>query len=61
MVKEWNEYIDKRKENVKNDNIKANDTNIARQNREPQTAYNQDNITNATLGESKKVSVNKVE
>ena len=60
-VKEWNEYIDKRKENVKNDNIKANDTNIARQNREPQTADNQDNITNATLGESKKVSVNKVE
>ena len=60
-VKEWNEYIDKRKENNKNDNIKANQTNLERQNKEPQTSDNQDNIVNATLGESGKVSENKVE
>ena len=60
-VKEWNEYIDKRKENNKNENIKANDTNLQRQNQTPQTIDNQDNLDNATLGESGKVSVNKVE
>ena len=60
-VKEWNEYIDKRKENVKNDNIKANDTNVERQNREPQTTDQEDNIVNATLGQGAKVSDNKVE
>ena len=60
-VKEWNEYVDKRKENNKNENIKANDTNLQRQNREPQTTDNQDNLDNATLGESGKVSENKVE
>lgn len=60
-VKEWNEYIDKRKENNKNDNIKANQTNLERQNEKPQTSDSQDNIVNATLGESGKVSENKVE
>lgn len=60
-VKEWNEYVDKRKENVKNDNIKANDTNLERQNSKVQNADNQDNLVNATLGESKNISVNKVE
>ena len=58
---EWNEYVDKRKENNKNENIKANETNLERQNREPQTADNQDNFVNATLGEGQKVSENKVE
>ena len=60
-VVEWNEYVDKRKENNKNDNIKANDTNLERQNREPQTTDNQDNLDNATLGESADISENKVE
>ena len=60
-VKEWNEYVDKRKENNKNENIKANDTNLQRQNQEPQTTDNQDNLDNATLGEGAKVSENKVE
>ena len=60
-VKEWNEYLDKRKETLKNDNIKANETNLQRQNREPQTTDNQDNFVNATLGESGKISENKVE
>ena len=60
-VKEWNEYLDKRKQNTNNNNIKANETNLERQNREPQTADNQDNFVNATIGESNKVSENKVE
>ena len=60
-VKVWNEYVDKRKENTKNENIKANETNLSRQNQEPQTTNNQDNLTNATLGESGKISENKVE
>ena len=60
-VKEWNEYVDKRKENTKNDNIKANDNNIQKQNQEPQTSDQEDNIVNATIGQSAKVSENKVE
>ena len=60
-VKEWNEYVDKRKENNKNENIKANETNLERQNREPQTTDQEDNIVNATKGQSGKVSENKVE
>ena len=60
-VKEWNEYVDKRKQNTKNDNIKANDNNIQKQNQEPQTSDQEDNIVNATIGQSAKVSENKVE
>lgn len=60
-VKEYNEYVDKRKQNNNNQNIKANETNLERQNREPQDTDNQDNLVNATLGESEKVSENKVE
>lgn len=60
-VKEWNEYVDRRKENGKNDNIKANDTNVTRQNAKPQDIDQEDNMTNATIGQSGKVSVNKVE
>lgn len=60
-VNEWNEYIDKRKEKNKNENIKANETNLERQNREPQTLDQEDNIANATLGQSNKISENKVE
>ena len=60
-VKEWNEYIDKRKENVKNENIKANETNLKRQNSKPLTTDSEDNIVNATIGQGKKISENKVE
>lgn len=60
-VKDWNEYVDKRKQNTKNDNIKANDNNLQKQNQEPQTLDQEDNITNATIGQSQKVSENKVE
>lgn len=60
-VKEWNNYIDNRKQNTNNNNIKANATNLERQNSKPQTTDNQDNFVNATLGESGKISENKVE
>ena len=60
-VKEWNEYVDKRKENNKNENIKANDVNLQRQNQKPQTTDQEDNLDNATIGQSSKVSENKVE
>ena len=60
-VKEWNEYLDKRKENLKNDNIVANETNLQRQNEKPQTLDQEDNFTNATIGQGNKISENKVE
>ena len=60
-VKEWNEYVDKRKENNKNENIKANDINLQRQNQKPQTTDQEDNLDNATIGQGSKVSENKVE
>ena len=60
-VKEWNEYVDKRKENNKNNNIKANETNLQRQNSEPQTNAKFDNKANAIKGISQDISENKVE
>ena len=60
-VLEWNEYIDNRKENKENDNIKANANNLEKQNAEPQTTNQEDNLVNATLGQSSDVSENKVE
>ena len=60
-VKEWNEYVDKRKENNKNNNIKANETNLQRQNSEPQTNAKFDNKQNAIKGISQDISENKVE
>lgn len=60
-VKEWNKYLDTRKENLKNDNIKANENNLQKQNQEPQTIDQEDNLDNATLGQGSKVSENKVE
>lgn len=60
-VKEWNEYVDKRKETNKNNNIKANETNLQRQNSEPQTNAKFDNKANAIKGISQDISENKVE
>ena len=61
-MKDWNEYVDKRKENTQNkNNSGVNQTNLDRQNKEPLTANQEDNKTNATLGESEKISENKVE
>ena len=61
-MKEYNEYVDKRKSITQNNNKSGvNETNLKRQNQEPQTKDNQDNKQNATLGESSKISENKVE
>ena len=61
-VKEWNDYVDKRKKlNQNNNKGGVNPTNLERQNQEPQTKENEDNKTNATLGQGKKISENKVE
>ena len=58
---EYNEYVDKRKEKSKNNNIKANTTNLERQNSEPQTSDKFDNKKNAIKGVSQDISENKVE
>ena len=60
MVK-WNEEVDKRKEKVKNENIKANETNLERQNAKPLTKDNMDNKKNFDLGNAKTLSEDKVE
>ena len=57
----WNEEVDKRKEKVKNENIKANETNLERQNAKPLTKDNMDNKKNFDLGNAKTISENKVE
>ena len=60
-VKEWNDYIDMRKEKINNKNIKANETNLERQNQKPQTSDQFDNKQNAIIGKSQDISENKVE
>jgi len=57
----WNEEVDKRKETVKNENIKANDTNISRQNATPLTKDAMDNKQNFNRGNAQTLSENKVE
>ena len=59
-TEEWNEYVDKRKNIAKNDNSGINETNLERQNKKPISRDNEDNIVNATLGESQDLSDNKV-
>lgn len=60
---EYNEYVDMRKEklNNKNSNGGTNDTNLQRQNANPQTKNQEDNMVNATMGQAQKISDNKVE
>ena len=60
-MNKWNEEVDKRKEKVKNENIKANETNIERQNETPLTKDQMDNKNNFNLGNAKTLSDNKVE
>ena len=57
----WNESVDKRKELIKNNNEQvANETNLERQNEKPITNDRLDNSRNGALGESNKISDNKV-
>ena len=58
---EYNEYVDKRKENTKNNNSGVNDTNIERQNADPITTQTELNKINATKGQAQDISDNKVE
>ena len=58
---EYNEYVDIRKNNRENNNGGVNDTNIERQNATPRTKGQERNMTNATIGQSQDISVNKVE
>lgn len=61
-VKEFNEYVDKRKENTQNKiNSGVNQTNLDRQNKTPLSANQEDNKNNDTIGKSQDISENKVE
>lgn len=61
-VKEWNEYVDKRKNENENKNMGNNATNLARQNEKPQTKQQQDNMENFVKGVSQDITDgNKVE
>lgn len=60
-MEKWNDEVDKRKEIAKNNNIKANATNIERQNAKPLTKDNMDNKKNFDMGNAKTISDNKVE
>jgi SPP1 family phage portal protein len=61
-VKEWNEYVDKRKNENENKNKGNNATNLTRQNEKPQTKQQQDNMKNFVKGVSQDITDgNKVE
>lgn len=60
-VKEWNEIIDKRKKNAKNNNTSGvNETNIERQNSVPMSTDELDNKRNGAKGQAEKISDNNV-
>ena len=58
-VEEYNEYVDNRKENKENKGV--NETNLQRQNANPQTKEQMDNLKNFVKGKSQDISDNKVE
>ena len=60
-AKEWNDYVDSRKEksNNKNNNSGLNEENLARQNGKPITKDEMDNKKNFTIGKSQDLSDNK--
>ena len=60
-VKEWNDYIDKRKKINENKNNGTNQTNLDRQNEKPQNMKEMDNKPNFIKGVSQNISDNKVE
>ena len=62
-MKEYNDYVDNRKEklNNKNSNNGLNETNLQRQNANPQSKEQEDNLKNATKGQSQDISDNKVD
>ena len=60
-VKLYNEYVDSRKENKENKDKGTNPTNLERQNSNPQTREQMDNMKNFVKGVSQNISDNKVE
>ena len=60
-VKQWNDYVDKRKKSNENNNKGLNKTNLDRQNSTPQTKNEMDNKTNFIKGVAQDLSDNKVE
>lgn len=60
-MKKWNEEVDKDKEKLNNKNIKANETNLERQNQKPLTKDEMDNKSNFDKGNANTLSENKVE
>ena len=60
-VKIYNEYVDSRKENQENKNKGTNQTNLERQNANPQTSEQMDNKKNFIRGVAQNISDNKVE
>ena len=60
-VKIYNEYVDSRKENQENKNKGTNQTNLERQNANPQTSEQMDNKKNFIKGVAQNISDNKVE
>ena len=61
-VKEWNEYVDARKEKLDDNKSKGvNETNIERQNEKVVGREQQDNLKNFINGKSQDISDNKVE
>ena len=60
-MEEFNDYVDKRKLLIQNKNNGINDTNLDRQNHEPKTKDQQDNIVNSNRGDSQKLSDNKAD
>lgn len=60
-MKEYNEYIDNRKKVNENNNKGLNETNLERQNKNPQTKEQQDNMKNFVNSVAQNLSDNKVE
>ena len=60
-MREYNEYVDLRKKVNNNNNGGLNATNLERQNAQPRTKDQEDNMKNATIGQSQDLSDNKVE
>lgn len=60
-MKEYNEYVDKRKQANQNKNNGTNETNLERQNSKVVSKDQLDNIVNANKGISQNISDNKVE
>ena len=58
-VKEYNEYLIDKKNRLNDNKNGINQTNIERQNQEPQTKSQQDNMTNFVKGKSQDISENK--